>query len=155
MYIKKAKERWTDRHTHTQTDRQTDKGRDGRREGERDTHTNTRTNARTHARIWTILTASPCYSTNTSKHDYTTNIYHREREGGLAFRRDRQTDRQRETENLPSGRRRHGSRRCSPPWERSSRRSWTPLSHRTPFTVSDLLMTFSTSRHGWLNIGAL
>ena len=24
--------------------------------------------------IWTYLTASPCYTTNTNKHDYTTNI---------------------------------------------------------------------------------
>ena len=29
------------------------------------------------------------------------------------------------------------------------------MSHRTPFTVSDLLMAFSTSRHAWLNVGAL
>ena len=24
---------------------------------------------------WTYLTASPCYTTNTNKHDYTTNMY--------------------------------------------------------------------------------
>ena len=26
--------------------------------------------------IWTYLTASPCYTTNTNKHTYTTNIYY-------------------------------------------------------------------------------
>ena len=39
--------------------------------------------------IWTYLTASPCYTTNTNKHDNATN---RETE------RDRQTDTQRHTE---------------------------------------------------------
>ena len=29
--------------------------------------------------IWTYLTASPCYTTNTNKHDYTTDIYYTER----------------------------------------------------------------------------
>ena len=27
--------------------------------------------------IWTYLTASPCYTTNTNKHDYTTNRYYK------------------------------------------------------------------------------
>ena len=27
--------------------------------------------------IWTCLTASPCYTTNTNKHDYTTNGYYK------------------------------------------------------------------------------
>ena len=40
--------------------------------------------------IWTYLTASPCYTTNTNKHGYTTNRnYKHKRERG----RDRQTDR--------------------------------------------------------------
>ena len=41
--------------------------------------------------IWTCLTASPCYSTNTNKHGYTTNRY---------YERDRQTDRDRETDRM-------------------------------------------------------
>ena len=27
--------------------------------------------------IWTYLTASPCYTTNTNKHDFTTNRFHK------------------------------------------------------------------------------
>ena len=27
--------------------------------------------------IWTYLTASPCYTTNTNQHDYTRNIYYK------------------------------------------------------------------------------
>ena len=30
--------------------------------------------------IWTYLTASPCYTTNTNKYDYTTNIEEEEEE---------------------------------------------------------------------------
>ena len=32
--------------------------------------------------IWTYLTASPCYTTNTNQHDYTTNIYYKHEGGG-------------------------------------------------------------------------
>ena len=54
--------------------------------GERQTHTHTQTGTRQACiektlifndssvrSIWAYLTASPCYTTNTTKHDYTTN----------------------------------------------------------------------------------
>ena len=44
--------------------------------------------------IWTYLTASSCYTTNTNQHDYTTNIYYKHRGGGGGGEADRQTDRQ-------------------------------------------------------------
>ena len=49
--------------------------------------------------IWTYLTASPCYTTDTNKHDHITQR-EREEEGGGRDRaqreKDRQTDRDRE-----------------------------------------------------------
>ena len=49
--------------------------------------------------IWTYLTASPCYSTNTNKHGYTTNRYYeRDRQTDRQRQRDRQNERQTETE---------------------------------------------------------
>ena len=75
----RQRQRQTDRQTDRQADRQTD------RQTNRDTDTVTETeNSNSKTLVfkdssvrssWTYLTASPCYTTNTNKHDYTTNIY--------------------------------------------------------------------------------
>ena len=59
--------------------------------------------------IWTYPTASPCYTANTNKHDYTTNIYYETdtdrqtdrqtgRQAGRQADRDRQTETETETD---------------------------------------------------------
>ena len=111
FYIQREKGflwRETDRQTDRQTDRdiqrqrQRDRDRETETERQRETETETdNSNSKTLIlkdssvrSIWTYLTASPCYTTNTNKHDNTINKERereREREGG---RGDRQTDRQ-------------------------------------------------------------
>ena len=52
--------------------------------------------------IWTYLTASPCYTTNTNKHDNTTNIISTIKQwiNAVSQRQtDRQTDRHRDRES--------------------------------------------------------
>ena len=55
--------------------------------------------------IWTYPTASPCYTANTNKHDYTTNIYYEtdtdrqtDRQAGRRTETDRQRPRPRQTD---------------------------------------------------------
>ena len=77
-------DRQKERETETETDRQTDRHREreGGREGERGEGENSNwktlilkdSSVRS---ICTCLTAGPCYTTNTSKHDYTTNRYYK------------------------------------------------------------------------------
>ena len=84
------RERERGRQTDRQTDRQTETERN--RQTETDRHRQTQTekseNSNSNAKtlilkdssvrsIWTYLTASPCYTTNTNKHDYTTNRYYK------------------------------------------------------------------------------
>ena len=81
------RERETDRQTEKQrqtqrdTDRQTDRDRVTERERERErenSNSNTLILKNSSVRsIWTYLTASPCYTTNTNKHDNTTNKYYK------------------------------------------------------------------------------
>ena len=62
--------------------------REGGRERDRENSKTLILKASSVRSIWTYLTASPCYTTNTNKHSYTTKT---DRE------RDRQTDRDRQT----------------------------------------------------------
>ena len=62
-----------------QTERETDRQRETETDRERQTE-NTKSNSKrlilkdsSIQSIWTSLTVSPCYTTNTNKHDYTTN----------------------------------------------------------------------------------
>ena len=85
MSIQRKKDRQTDRDRETERDRdrerdretETDRQRERERERERE---NSNENSKTLIlkdssvrSIWTYLTANPCYTTNTNKHDNTTN----------------------------------------------------------------------------------
>ena len=98
----------TERHRERdrQTDRQTDRQRqrEGQRQRQRE-NSNSKTlilKDSSVRSIWTYLTASPCYTTNTDKHDYTRHRRReRDEEREREKERERQTDRQtdRQTEN--------------------------------------------------------
>ena len=63
VILKVNKAAATETHTHTERERE--------REGERGRERTQKLIVKDRS-IWTYLTASPCYTTNTNKHDYTT-----------------------------------------------------------------------------------
>ena len=79
------RERQRQRQRDTERDRETDRQRDGQTDRELELeleleNSNTKTlipKDSSVRSVWTYLTASPCYTANTNKHDYTTNIYYK------------------------------------------------------------------------------
>ena len=78
--IERSRERERAREKDRELKTERERGTDKRREIERNSNSNSKTlifqdsNVRS---IWTYLTASLCYTTNTNKHDYTTRRYYK------------------------------------------------------------------------------
>ena len=71
------RERQTDIENQRQTDRQTDRDKQTDRQRERERELELILKDSSVRSIWTYVTASPCYTTHTNKHDYTTNKYYK------------------------------------------------------------------------------
>ena len=78
--IERSRERERAREKDRELKTERERGTDKRREIERNSNSNSKTlilKDSSVRSILTYLTASPCYTTNTNKHDYTTNKYYK------------------------------------------------------------------------------